>query len=222
MAFEFEFKSHLSDTVGGAVSLPSDLTLSPGAPVLHVDPAETTEGNEVTLSCVARERAAQFIFYKDSEKIGKVNVDATEARLTHRVGSAGNHSFHCLYAVRVDEDTYRSGGSTTVTVSVKGTRGFGPVRFFFFLRMEDLSNSTAVPLITLLCFSAGHRAGPGDYRPAKGLRRRPAFPHVRHQHLSPGPHLRDTEAGHQASQSGAPQSQPQPPGAGQRPSRFYV
>lgn len=79
-----------------------------------------------------------------------MNVDATEAGLAHRVGSAGNHTFHCLYAVRVDEDTYRSGGSTTVTLSVKGTRGFRPVRF---LRMEDLSNNTVVPLTTLICLA---------------------------------------------------------------------
>ncbi|XP_075891792.1 platelet endothelial cell adhesion molecule isoform X3 [Nelusetta ayraudi] len=89
------------------------------APVLHLNPVETTEGEEITLTCVAPEQPSKFYFYKDSKLMWAGTIDSTKAVLNHRVASSGTHTFHCSYKVLVDTDSYGSGNSNTVTVSVK-------------------------------------------------------------------------------------------------------
>ncbi|XP_075888856.1 platelet endothelial cell adhesion molecule-like [Nelusetta ayraudi] len=53
------------------------------APVLQINPIEATEGDEITLTCVAPEQAAEFYFYRDSENIKTMKTNSTQAGTEH-------------------------------------------------------------------------------------------------------------------------------------------
>ncbi|XP_075888860.1 platelet endothelial cell adhesion molecule-like [Nelusetta ayraudi] len=89
------------------------------APVLHINPIEATEGDEITLTCVAPEQASQLYFYRDSENIKTMKTNSTQAVWKRHVTISGTHTFHCSYGIHTVQTYYISPNSNTVSVSVK-------------------------------------------------------------------------------------------------------
>ncbi|XP_075888857.1 platelet endothelial cell adhesion molecule-like [Nelusetta ayraudi] len=96
-----------------------ELTVTAPAPVLHINPMEATEGDEITLTCVAPEQASQFYLYRDSENIKSMKTNSTQAVWKRRVTTSGTHTFHCSYRIHTGQNIYISLNSNTVSVSVK-------------------------------------------------------------------------------------------------------
>lgn len=102
--------SHLSDFASTAAV----------APVLQVDRFEATEGDMITLTCTAPVKPYKFYFYRDFIKIRGTGANSNQEVFQESTISSGSSKYHCRYTVLIDENTYYSMSSNTVTVSVDG------------------------------------------------------------------------------------------------------
>ncbi|KAM9818803.1 platelet endothelial cell adhesion molecule isoform 2-T2 [Syngnathus typhle] len=91
------------------------------APLLHLNNAVVSEGEEVTARCTAPGETGSiiFYFYDDAKEIleDRVNSNLSEVKL--RFNTVGIHKMYCAYTVLVTPFFFRSDKSNTVTISVR-------------------------------------------------------------------------------------------------------
>ncbi|XP_077380280.1 platelet endothelial cell adhesion molecule isoform X2 [Festucalex cinctus] len=91
------------------------------APLLHLNNAVVTEGEELTARCTAPGETGSiiFYFYDDDKEILEDRVSSNLSEVKLRFNNVGIHKMYCSYTVLVTPFFSKSDKSNTVTVSVK-------------------------------------------------------------------------------------------------------
>lgn len=91
-------------------------------PGLHLNKEVVSEEEEVTARCTAHGETGSifFYFYEDGKVILENLVNSNQLEAKFRFSSVGIHKIHCVYAVLIVPDSFKSEESNTITVSVKG------------------------------------------------------------------------------------------------------
>ncbi|XP_019744990.1 platelet endothelial cell adhesion molecule isoform X2 [Hippocampus comes] len=90
-------------------------------PLLHLNNAVVSEGEELTARCTAPGETGSiiFYFYDDSKEILEDRVNSNQSEVKLRFNDVGIHKMNCSYTVLVTPFFFRSDKSNSVTVSVK-------------------------------------------------------------------------------------------------------
>ncbi|XP_026159791.1 platelet endothelial cell adhesion molecule isoform X3 [Mastacembelus armatus] len=90
-------------------------------PLLTFNKTVVSEQEVVTATCTAPGETGHlyFFFYKDSKEIQNYQVNSNQSEATFLFSSVGMHKIHCTYAVLVKTESFKSGESNSVSVSVK-------------------------------------------------------------------------------------------------------
>ncbi|XP_035493462.2 platelet endothelial cell adhesion molecule isoform X3 [Scophthalmus maximus] len=90
-------------------------------PGLHLNKEVVSEEEEVTARCTAHGETGSifFYFYEDGKVILESLVNSNQLEAKFRFSSVGIHKIHCVYAVLIVPDSFKSEESNTITVSVK-------------------------------------------------------------------------------------------------------
>ncbi|XP_057700737.1 platelet endothelial cell adhesion molecule isoform X3 [Corythoichthys intestinalis] len=91
------------------------------APLLHLNNAVISEGEELTARCTApgETGAIIFYFYDDTKEILEDRVNSNQSEVKLRFNRVGIHKMYCSYTVFVTPQPFLSSKSNTVTISVK-------------------------------------------------------------------------------------------------------
>ncbi|XP_077427421.1 platelet endothelial cell adhesion molecule isoform X3 [Vanacampus margaritifer] len=91
------------------------------APLLHLNNAVVTEGEELTARCTAPGETGSiiFYFYDDDKEIIEDRVSSNLSEVKLRFNNVGIHKMYCSYTVLVTPFFSKSEKSNTVTISVK-------------------------------------------------------------------------------------------------------
>uniref|UniRef100_A0A1A7WD93 Ig-like domain-containing protein n=1 Tax=Iconisemion striatum TaxID=60296 RepID=A0A1A7WD93_9TELE len=90
-------------------------------PILRVDKSRTTEGEDVTVRCMAPGETGSFFFYlyDNSSEIYDEHRNTNQAEIKLHLSDVGAHVIHCIYKVFILSESVTSDESNTVIVTVE-------------------------------------------------------------------------------------------------------
>uniref|UniRef100_A0A1A8BCG4 Ig-like domain-containing protein n=1 Tax=Nothobranchius kadleci TaxID=1051664 RepID=A0A1A8BCG4_NOTKA len=90
-------------------------------PILHADKSRTTEGEGVTVRCLAPGETGSFFFYfyDNSSEIHDEHRNTNQAEIKLPLSDVGAHMIHCIYKVFIMSESVTSDESNTVIVTVE-------------------------------------------------------------------------------------------------------
>uniref|UniRef100_A0A1A8M8F7 Ig-like domain-containing protein n=1 Tax=Nothobranchius pienaari TaxID=704102 RepID=A0A1A8M8F7_9TELE len=120
-------------------------------PILHADKSRTTEGEDVTVRCLAPGETGSFFFYfyDNSSEIHDEHRNTNQAEIKHHLSDVGAHMIHCIYKVFIMSESVTSDESNTVIVTVE------ELSIKPFLEISPVNNIYEGDNLTIKCSSLG-------------------------------------------------------------------